>query len=406
MPGELLVTVISLPPRPDASTLPDAELVAAVQQGEQEAFAVLYERHYDSVLGACARRLANRHDAEEVTQAAFVRALERIDQCRQDRRFGAWVQTIAFRLGADLGRSRARSTPAADPLPAAVTALAPVAAAQPSAAEQPEEAALAGERRRHLAAALAVLPARQLAVLRARDVDGHGPMEIARSLGVTVGTVDSVLLRARRRVASTYQTLAAEQGVTTAGTAAMSTAVSAATAGRRPLFGALRRLGDGLAVRVGDVTSRFLGAGDAALGGTSLREMAAAATVAVALAAPGAGAPAPAPPVPAVPPAVVEVELPPVPDGPDVPPAALPPVTIPAPPPTPAPPSTPATPAPPAPPSTPAPPEPPVVLPVVPGPPSVVDPVTDAVTEAGGEVLADALGELGGLGATLQRPGG
>src|SRR3954470_13126479 len=83
----------------------DPSLVAAVQRGDREAYALLYERHYDDVRRSCARRLGSA-DGEEVAQAAFVRGLERIDQCSAERNFGGWVQTIAMRLVQDQHRAR------------------------------------------------------------------------------------------------------------------------------------------------------------------------------------------------------------------------------------------------------------------------------------------------------------
>src|SRR4051812_44283062 len=47
----------------------------------------------------CAARLRDAAEGEEVAQAAFVRGLERIDRCGADRHFGAWIQTVALRLG-------------------------------------------------------------------------------------------------------------------------------------------------------------------------------------------------------------------------------------------------------------------------------------------------------------------
>jgi RNA polymerase sigma-70 factor (ECF subfamily) len=76
----------------------DGALVRAVQAGNVDAFAELFRRHYRSVRMACARRLLDPNEAEEVSQAAFVRAFERIDQCRGDRHFGPWVQVIARSL--------------------------------------------------------------------------------------------------------------------------------------------------------------------------------------------------------------------------------------------------------------------------------------------------------------------
>ena len=54
--------------------LEDADLVSAAQEGDAEAFAELFRRHYPAVRRICARRFGNLADADEVAQAAFVRA--------------------------------------------------------------------------------------------------------------------------------------------------------------------------------------------------------------------------------------------------------------------------------------------------------------------------------------------
>ena len=94
----------------------DGVLVLAVQRGDGDAFAELFRRHYSAVRRACSRRLFDAHEADEVTQAAFVRAFERIDQCAGERRFGPWVQVIARSLCMDAFRAQARVEPREEPL--------------------------------------------------------------------------------------------------------------------------------------------------------------------------------------------------------------------------------------------------------------------------------------------------
>jgi RNA polymerase sigma-70 factor (ECF subfamily) len=100
----------------DERELDDAFLVEAAQQGDADAFTELFRRHYPMVRRVCTRRLGSAAEADEIAQAAFVRAYERIDQCVGERRFGAWVQVIAYRLGADTRRSQARSLPTEEPI--------------------------------------------------------------------------------------------------------------------------------------------------------------------------------------------------------------------------------------------------------------------------------------------------
>jgi len=73
------------------------------------------------------------------------------------------------------------------------------------------------ERMRHLHKALSTLSERQREAVVARTLDDRGPGEIAADLGVSVGTVDSLLLRGRRRLARAYHRMAEERGAAAAG---------------------------------------------------------------------------------------------------------------------------------------------------------------------------------------------
>jgi RNA polymerase sigma factor (sigma-70 family) len=212
--------------------LDDADLVSAAQEGDTEAFSELFRRHYPAVRRICARRLGNLADADEVAQAAFVRAYERIEQCGGERRFGAWVQVIAYRLGADARRLQARATPTDDP------AIGDAAVGPNSC----EDALLRAERVAEVRQMLGTLPPRQREVIIARDLEGRRPGEIAASLGLSLGAVDSLLLRARRRMASAWQAATVEHG---AASLQVTTASLVATTAVRPgvVSGAVAALG-------------------------------------------------------------------------------------------------------------------------------------------------------------------
>ncbi|MEY2426532.1 MAG: hypothetical protein QOI61_2104 [Actinomycetota bacterium] len=199
---------------------PDAMLVFAAQDGDADAFSELFRRHYPTVRRACARKLRDLREADEVAQAAFVRAYERLDRCTGDRRFGAWVQVIANNLCVDHQRATARTSPTDDVI---TDRFQPVT-------NPPEDALLRAEQAALIQRALAALPDRQRDVVVARDVDGRRPPEIAAALGLSLGAVDSLLLRARRRLAASVQAMSAESGAASVATTAAVTAVSGGAA--------------------------------------------------------------------------------------------------------------------------------------------------------------------------------
>lgn len=204
--------------------LDDAGLVLAVQHGDGRAFAALFDRHYAGVRAVCTHRMGSTLEADEVTQAAFVRAFERIDQCSGERNFGAWVQVIAVRLCADAWRAQVRTVPVDQTLAAELT----------TGPDECEEAILRSERAAAVRRALASLPPRQRQVIVARDIEGRRPTEIAAALALSVGAVDSLLLRARRRMAMAYRSASVEQGAASASVSTASVAAGSAAAGPLP----------------------------------------------------------------------------------------------------------------------------------------------------------------------------
>jgi RNA polymerase sigma-70 factor (ECF subfamily) len=105
----------------------------------------------------------------------------------------AWLFRVATRVALDEARTAARRRRLLDRAPGR----APVADAAPDA-----HAALeAGERRAHVAGALATLAERDRAALLLRE-SGFAHREIAEALGTTVGSVGTVLARALPRLAA------------------------------------------------------------------------------------------------------------------------------------------------------------------------------------------------------------
>jgi len=212
-------------------------LVLAAQEGDSEAFSELFRRHYQQVRRVCARKLRDIREGDEIAQAAFVKAYERLDHCGGDRRFGAWVQVIANNLCIDHMRAQARTTPTE----------APVGENEGTSHNPPEEAVLQSEQAALIQRALASLPDRQRDVVVARDVDGRRPPEIAAAFGLTLGAVDSLLLRARRRLAASMQSMQADSGAASLATTAAVSAVGGTAANIGPVARAVEAVGQAVA---------------------------------------------------------------------------------------------------------------------------------------------------------------
>lgn len=68
---------------PGAEDASDRELVFRAREGDAAGFDALVRRHYRATLAVALAILSRRDDAEDVCQDSWIRALEKLDECRQ-----------------------------------------------------------------------------------------------------------------------------------------------------------------------------------------------------------------------------------------------------------------------------------------------------------------------------------
>jgi RNA polymerase sigma-70 factor (ECF subfamily) len=170
----------------------DRALVERCQAGDSAAFGNLYARYYERLLRFCLRRLNDRHEAEDAAQEAFARAWKALPRFAGERRFYPWLTVIAGNICTDMLRRRSRSTPADD---LEFTAQHPVGVVGDDTSEELVLAAVDGEL---VNRALDRLSTRHRHVLAMREGSGWTYQQIADHEGVEIGTIETLLWRARQ----------------------------------------------------------------------------------------------------------------------------------------------------------------------------------------------------------------
>jgi RNA polymerase sigma-70 factor, ECF subfamily len=89
-----------------APRVDEAELIRAVQRGEQDAFEVLVRSYDQSVLGLAMNLLRSQEDARDVYQEAFLRVYKNIHSFRFDCSFHTWLYRIVTNICFDILRKR------------------------------------------------------------------------------------------------------------------------------------------------------------------------------------------------------------------------------------------------------------------------------------------------------------
>lgn len=87
----------------------EKELVRQAQAGDFKAFAELIGAHKNKIYGLARKLSGNDQDAEDIVQDTFLKAIDKIDQFRQEASFGTWLYTIALNESRALFAKRKQS---------------------------------------------------------------------------------------------------------------------------------------------------------------------------------------------------------------------------------------------------------------------------------------------------------
>jgi RNA polymerase sigma-70 factor (ECF subfamily) len=131
------------------------------------------------------RIVGNVHDAQDLTQEAFIKALQRQDQLKDELKSAHWLSRIATNTAIDFLRRHGR------------VSFCEITDAPESHSETPEASMLRSEERTWLAAGLERLTPRERAALVLRDMEDLPAEEVARRLDCSKATVRSHIANAR-----------------------------------------------------------------------------------------------------------------------------------------------------------------------------------------------------------------
>lgn len=160
----------------------DEKLVAAVRQGSQPAFEVIYDRHHRGILSFCRHMLGSREEAEDALQHTYMAAYKALLDSDKDIQLKAWLYTIA--RNRCLSVLRARREQASDEIE--------IASTHGLAAEVERKVEL-----QDLLRDLSELPEDQRAALVLSEIGDLGHDEIAGVLDVPKDKVKALVFQAR-----------------------------------------------------------------------------------------------------------------------------------------------------------------------------------------------------------------
>jgi RNA polymerase sigma-70 factor (ECF subfamily) len=175
----------------------DPSKQASIPEGPEKveldrAFERLYRDHLRDVYSYAYYRVGNHHDAEDLTEQAFLQAYRHFDRARREsngRPLRPWLIRIAHNLASNYHRDRARKPQTA------------LDDADPPAAPHPTERIVEGrDQLKRVMDNLEHLPGDRREALIMRFALGMDNREIARALGRTDGATKVLIHRAIKQL--------------------------------------------------------------------------------------------------------------------------------------------------------------------------------------------------------------
>jgi len=184
-----------------ATSVDEAALIRAAQQGDEDAFEQLVRQYDQSVLKLAYNLLRSAEDAQDVYQEAFLRVHRNLNQFRFDCSFHTWLYRIVTNLCLDLLRKRKvrreEATVVDTPDGEKDRAL---LAAEPRGDADPQRALVSGQLRGRIDAVLASLTPRERMVFELRHFEGLRLRKIGEVLGTSEEAAKNCLFRVTQKM--------------------------------------------------------------------------------------------------------------------------------------------------------------------------------------------------------------
>jgi RNA polymerase sigma-70 factor, ECF subfamily len=133
------------------------------------------------------RIVRNAADAQDLTQEAFIKALQHQEQLKDEQKAAHWLSRIATNTAIDFLRRNGRAS------------FCEIDEAPQSHSDSPEQLLLRSEQRNYLEDGLRLLSPRERAAMMLRDVEGLPAEEVAKRLNCSKATVRSHIANGRTK---------------------------------------------------------------------------------------------------------------------------------------------------------------------------------------------------------------
>lgn len=165
----------------------DEDLIVKVGQGDIRAFETLVARYQKQAIRTAQRFIGDKQEAEDLAQEAFLTIFRKANQYQSKASFKTWFFTILLNFCRNAAKKKKPSYFSSTPV-------------EMAGANDPDSELDRQILQRALSRAVANLPANQRSAFILCHYENFTYVEAAKSLGVSVKAVESLLVRAKRNL--------------------------------------------------------------------------------------------------------------------------------------------------------------------------------------------------------------
>ncbi len=178
-----------------ASRSEDSRNIKRALKGDQASYRAILKKYHDQVYNLLYRMVHDKDEVEDLTQEAFIKAFNSLQNFNEEFAFSTWLYKIATNNCIDYIRKKKLATFSIDK---------PIASKDgeysyeiPDSSYEPDKSLIAGQRTKILQEAVNGLPEKYRQVILMRHSDDMDYQEIADTLQLPLGTVKAHIFRAR-----------------------------------------------------------------------------------------------------------------------------------------------------------------------------------------------------------------
>jgi RNA polymerase sigma-70 factor (ECF subfamily) len=173
----------------------DSRNIKKALKGDQTAYRLILKKYHDQVYNLLYRMVHDKDEVEDLTQEAFIKAFNSLQNFNEEFAFSTWLYKIATNNCIDYIRKKKLATFSIDK---------PIESKDgeysfeiPDSTYEPDKTLIAGQRTRILEEAVNSLPEKYRQVILMRHTEDKDYQEIADTLKLPLGTVKAHIFRAR-----------------------------------------------------------------------------------------------------------------------------------------------------------------------------------------------------------------